>query len=481
MTCIQTKSLSLLLGILGGLSSPAFSQTRHPIITKVEILFSMVAHHCHVSDRVEFYNKRGSPLGNNNYAVPHLVYEPVVTLYNPYNEPLTMNRSRIKIWDLPVGFTFKKNDVFLRNDFATGQFHGLPRFQIANESNPNARKSFTLSLSSPTAAQQPGSPIMLQPGESRTFSSWVETNWTWGLEAGTSYDSRSFFDWEAGRYFTDRDRRTNNLFGAEAVSSSFLHYPGDVRAGFQTDGLSYANGRPMATRYDFEIANNWTGNWVALRLNEAVSVQAKATRFQIAAQIPDIYVDLLRGQVTDPIQDRIKSFWMFLSQNLETSADLVVSRTFRIGDILQSPNDLTPGGKTPFAAFTMIAKASGLRANQFYATPAVPHGDLYELHFNEVADFGETLLKPSDAPASGFEIFGCARIGDTLYIDYSGPANEVGYAPGRFRGTASLENDFPDNLGSVTTVMTGQSGSGIYKAIIDVTGRGDRYFVRIEE
>ncbi len=29
--------------------------------------------------------------------------------------------------------------------------------------------------------------------------------------------------------------------------------------------------------------------------------------------------------------------------------------------------------------------------------------------------------------------------------------------------------------------MTSQSGSGIYKAIIDISGLGDRYFVRIEE
>ncbi|RYD36658.1 MAG: hypothetical protein EOP87_05030, partial [Verrucomicrobiaceae bacterium] len=117
--------------------------TRYPVISKVELLFSLVTHYSHIGERVDFYNNYGSPKGNTNYAVPHLVYEPIVTLYNPYNEPLTMSRSQIKIWDPPVGFAFKKNSDFLRSDFASGNFHGLARLQIGYDSDPAARKTFT--------------------------------------------------------------------------------------------------------------------------------------------------------------------------------------------------------------------------------------------------------------------------------------------------------------------------------------------------
>ncbi len=77
------RNPSLWPAVFGGLTATALSETRHPIISKVEIVFSLVSHHSHVGSRVDFYNNYGEPRGNLSYAVPHLVYEPVVTLYNP--------------------------------------------------------------------------------------------------------------------------------------------------------------------------------------------------------------------------------------------------------------------------------------------------------------------------------------------------------------------------------------------------------------
>ena len=475
------RNAGLWLGLLAGLTVPAFSQTRQPVISRVEILFSMVSHYCHITDRVNFYNSFGSPRGNTNYAVPHLVYDPSVTLYNPYNEPLTLRRPRIRIWDPPVGFTFKKNDDFLRDAFAAGEFHGLARLQIANENNVNARKTFTLSLSSPTESGQPGAPIVLQPGESKTFSAWVESDWTWGVETAGGYNVRSFFDWNASNDFTNKDGRTLNAFGVEAVSSEFLHYLSDPSAGFQTDGLSLASARPAATRYSFEVNANWTGNWVAIRTNEVVRVQAKAMRTAPASVASDFQVDLLQGRVVDPSRDTLKSFPLSLAGIIQNEAAAVISRVFNVDNILQRPSELTPGGKTPFAALTMVAKASALRGNLFYATPAVPAAELYELHFDERSDFYENPVMPSDAPTGGVEVLGVARVGDTLYLDYSAAANDLGVSYGVVRGSSSLEDGFTDDLSAVTTRMGSQSTAGVYKAIIDISGRGDRYFVRIEQ
>ncbi|MCW1884636.1 hypothetical protein OKA04_07820 [Luteolibacter flavescens] len=468
------------LALLCGLSTPAIAQTRHPVISRVEIMFSVVSHYSHISDRVNFYNSHGVPRGNTNYAVPHLVYDPIVTLYNPYNTPLTMTRSRIKIWDPPIGFAFKKNDAHLRDDFAEDKFHGLARFQIQGESDPTARKTFTLSLSEQRSTGQPGGNITLQPGESRTFYPWVETNWTWGQETAGGLTYRSFFDWSRDSDFTNRDPRTGNLFGTETISRGYFNYP-DFRAGFQTDGLSLASGRPQASRYDFEIARNWTGNWVGMKFTDIFSVRVKPMRTN-PTNGADFQVDLLKGQVQDTTRDGVKAFPMDLANIIDHTDQSAISRRFRVGQILQTPTDSTIGGKSPFASLIMIAKASALRGNHFYTTPATPASDLYELHFAETMDFSQdVVVSPGDIPVGGPVITGYSRIGDKLYIDFSGQANRFGISNWKVRGTDSLEDGFRDDLGSVTTVMAGMSASGIYKAIIDISGRGDRYFVRIEE
>lgn len=478
---------SLGLSLLCGLSSPAVSQTRHPVIAKVEIMFSLVSHYSHISERVSFYNGSGIPKGNINYAVPHLVYEPAVTLYNPYNEPLTMARSRIKIWDPPVGFTFKKNDVFLREDFANGIFHGLARFQVGNDANASARKSLTLSLSSPTATGNPGDQIVLQPGESKTFSCWVEKDWTWGVETAGGFTPRSFFDWNPTHDFTNRDNRTQNAFGIETLANGYPYFTfDDPRAGYQTDWLSQGNGlRPPATLYSFENPARNNDGWVAVKLTDTIGLQAKSMRTVSASAFPnapDFQIDLLRGQAQNPATDRVKAFPMSLAGIIQNDQNPVISRTFRASDLLQSPNDRTTGGKSTIAKLIMIAKSGALRANRFYTTPATPTGELYELHFTETMDFNTgDPAAPSDASTiTAPQVHGVSRSGNTLFIDFTGIASPYGTKNWFVRGTTSLADGFPDDLTSSTTVIKSMSASGIYKAIIDLTGRGERYFVRIE-
>lgn len=92
-------------GTLHALTPPA--GYRPPVISKITMVFSLVSHYNSIAERASFYNTYGG--GSANYVIPHLVYEPVVTLYNPYDTPLSLNSVRIKIWDPPVGFRFKKN------------------------------------------------------------------------------------------------------------------------------------------------------------------------------------------------------------------------------------------------------------------------------------------------------------------------------------------------------------------------------------
>lgn len=330
-----------------------------PVIAKLQIMFSMVSHHHHIGDRVQFHNEKAVPPGNTNHAVPHLVYEPIITLYNPYDVQLEFTSLRVRISDPPVGFQFQKHDIakgtnpWYRQEFASGEYHSLARFQIANEKNNSARKFFTYHLKNKSTSGTPGGTLKLLPGEVRVFSAYVEKNWTWGLEVSGGYTPRSFFDWNAGDDLGNIDRRSSNQFGLDAI-------PGvDFRAGLQTDHMSYAGGRPVDSRYDFEVANNWGGGFLSMKLSDEITVKARAQRCVTDASLPDFRVDLLAGVNTSATSDILRTYdFRFQDPATELGLTSTITRRFRNADILQSPSDKTPGGKSPFAILTMSAKTT---------------------------------------------------------------------------------------------------------------------------
>lgn len=381
-----------------GITAAPTTERLLPVIAKMQIMFSAVTHYNHIGDRVEFFNTKGVPQGNDKYGCPHLAYDPVVTLYNPYDVALDLQKLRIRIWDPPVLFGFKKNNAWLRDEFASGKFQGLAQFQIANERNPNARRYFSLYLREMNGTS-PGKKIRLEPGEVKVFSPWVEPNWTWGLETAGGYNVRSFFDWNAGLDFGNQDGRTKQQMGIETV-------PGwDPRAGLQTDHLSYSS-RPQATRYDFEIANNWNGGWLAIKNTDTFTVEAKPGRTVADASMPDFTVDLLAGSVQDTTRDILRTYkFRFGDPTAEisaTPAKPIISRTFLVGDLLQKPADTKPEGKTPFAILSMAAKTTIDPYDQsmpwLHNHPVVEGSDQlttrvgnaldsYDMRFEEVQDF----------------------------------------------------------------------------------------------
>ncbi len=376
-----------------------------PVISKLQIMFSVVSHYNHLGDRIDFFNTKGQPAGNQNYACPHLVYDPVVTLYNPYDVEITLSKLRVRIWDPPVLFGFKKNSDWLRQEFSTGEYHNLARFQIKYEHDKNARRWFTLLLTDAGRTTPYGGAITLKPGEVRIFSPFVEKQWTWGYETAGGYTVRRFFDWNADNKFGNKDGTTGNTFGVESV-------PGwDYRAGLQTDHLSYST-RPDSTRYPFEIANNWNGGWLGIKLTDSFSVEAKPGRGVAVANAPDFEVDLLAGLAADTDDngtlgaDYLRSYkFRFNNPATEistTPAKPTIARTFLIGDLLQKPADTFAGGKSPFALLTMAAKTTAdshdFSAPWLHNQPVVEGADMnttrvgnaldsYDVRFEEVQDF----------------------------------------------------------------------------------------------
>lgn len=358
-----------MVGTTNGVVSQPSKVVLLPVIAKLQIMFSMVSHHAHISDRVAAFNSFGVPKGNIYHATPHLVYDPIITLYNPYDVALELNQLRIRASDPPVGFQFQKIDKaagtkpWYRGEFATGDYHGLANFQVANERpGTQARKRFTFLLRErkPGADGNPGASIKLKPGEVRVFMAWVEKNWTWGMETAGGYSGRSFFDHDANRDMGNTDLRTGEKRGVEAI-------PGlDWRAGLQTDHMSYGGGRPADSKYSWEAPPLGAG-WLSMKLTDDVVVNCKPKRFApgTQTQYPDFQVDIMAGNppVTAADQDLMRTYQFRMG---DPAVEMMVpgatsdkiTRTFLNQDILQAPSDQTAGGKAPFAIFTMSAKTT---------------------------------------------------------------------------------------------------------------------------
>jgi hypothetical protein len=334
-----------------------------PVIAKLQIMFSLVSHHAHIGDRVNAYNTRAVPLGNNNHAIPHLVYDPVITLYNPYDVELELSQLRVRVSDPPVGFQFQKHDKqagtnpYYRDEFGAGEYHGLARFQINNETSTTARKTFTLFLRNKTATGSPGGSLILLPGEVKVFSPWTEDTWTWGVETGSGYAGRSFFDHDSSRDMGNQDLRTGNKRGVEAV-------PGlNWKAGLQTDHLSYGRfaPRPQSSKYPWETSGPFGEGWLSMKVSDDVTVNCRPQRC-VTGGLPDFQVDVLAGGADAVASDVLRTF-QFRLGDVTTEMALngsapKISRRFNNGDLLQKPGDNGPAGKTPFAIFTMSAKTT---------------------------------------------------------------------------------------------------------------------------
>ncbi|MES2661518.1 MAG: hypothetical protein V4689_23065 [Verrucomicrobiota bacterium] len=338
-----------------------------PVIAKLQIIFSLVSHHAHISDRVAAFNSVAVPQGNTKHAVPHLVYDPVITLYNPYDVELELSQLRIQVSDPPVGFQFQKHDMALgtsawyRQEFGSGEYQGLARFQIANERNVDARKTFTLQLKNMDHAGSQLGNIILLPGEVKVFSPRVETYWTWGLEAGNGYSPRSFFDWENSRNMGNWDNRRNpvNKFGVEGIAKL------DFRAGLQTDHLSYGGGgRPTNLNYSWENGNSATGSgWLSMKTTDDVTVNCRPQRCVRTTGLPDFRVDILAGTNETATSDILRTYEFRMADvpsEMSTTGNATkpITRRFNNGDLVQAPADTSAGGKSPFAIFTMSAKTT---------------------------------------------------------------------------------------------------------------------------
>lgn len=152
-----------------------------PVVTRVEMVFSMLTRDPHVGMG---YIQHFDPL--HRYML-YMVYSPVITIYNPYNTPMTFYPPRIRLANIPIGLQFFINGVPQNT-----QHVSLNQCYIWRETNPNHRKEFYLKLVEQRNAGNSADQITLGPGESRIYGSAVDPNRTWGME---DMGNRTIFDW----------------------------------------------------------------------------------------------------------------------------------------------------------------------------------------------------------------------------------------------------------------------------------------------
>jgi hypothetical protein len=129
-----------------------------PVITKVDLVYSLVLRDPHTGFWKSELQKRGMT------KMLHIIYTPVITLHNPYNVSVSFDSMKVAIRNTPVGFNFYLNGA--AQDTAL-----VPLTEMLL--NGPKEKSFHVQIGGSA------SPTMLKPGQSILFSPEIGSSATW--------------------------------------------------------------------------------------------------------------------------------------------------------------------------------------------------------------------------------------------------------------------------------------------------------------
>lgn len=341
--------------------------TLKPVIAKMQIVFSMVTHPLNLKDRHNLAPKYD--VADRRYAGRHLrpwlVFEPIVTLWNPYSVPIEFQSLSIGLDKIPVAFRFGKGEGAAENDFRVVERGGgrssrsywpLSHFVHGGGKN-DAISNFSFNVRGGNMIDGISrDPIVLQPGENKIFSSFVKEGQNWG----SVMDDFSI----VGSETVGAGNQRSLIKNVDLVEGW------NTVGGFRFDHLSrnHENRNP-ASLYPFEMRDpvrSGSYHSVALRPQDSIIVKAKLSNNDVNSDSEDDsrqdFTMLVEMDKAGGIQnDRIlgSSFTVREKELLyEEDADALIERKFPAITLLQEASDTTRGGKTPFAVFTMTAKSS---------------------------------------------------------------------------------------------------------------------------
>ena len=228
-----------------------------PVVAKVQMVFSVLAR--------DLYSYEGDTVPVPDEAPPiegpgrggwgetfvhssfdymlHLLYTPVVTLYNPYNVTLECDDLRVEFANIPFSLQVFRNDeaqTKAPNGDPNGGLVPLNRLYGTTQTTTNAsklNKRFTLALREKDATGAPaGSRLRLAPGEVRVFSPYIDPGRTWAQEIA---NPSQFYDYWNASAADNRQAYTVDPNAVTLDTSRLLAVPGwpGPGVGFDIDWL----------------------------------------------------------------------------------------------------------------------------------------------------------------------------------------------------------------------------------------------------
>lgn len=187
---------------VSGLNKAPKRTVLRPVVAKVDILFSLVTH------RLEDSNEATLSAGSWNYGMIEavrerdpgydhcmawMVFEPIITLWNPYNVPIQFPALSLGFDYLPVGLQVQEYVPWLNRVSSTGGFKSVVvtpspgdydywwRLVSLNEGGGGYNRGFFVRLQGTSASGTPSAkaPLTLDPGEVKIFTAYVPKIATW--------------------------------------------------------------------------------------------------------------------------------------------------------------------------------------------------------------------------------------------------------------------------------------------------------------
>ncbi len=244
-----------------------------PVISKVQVVFSLISREAHAHWFTTIPKNTGDP--NRKYMV-YLIYTPVITVSNPYDVPLVFNDLKVTFRNLPVSFRMFRNGMAQTNNrFLLGQTH------TSSQTNPGFDDPFTVTVGN--SPGRSGGAVTLKPGEARvfgvthsaesTFGSMTNFLWQNDLDksatlktsAGPGWDFRSGFivDWlapsGAGRAGDNHNLGVFGVSGSDTVDVECAPMmPSNSGGRFSVEIEANVAGSRRPTRigfYDYKYGN----------------------------------------------------------------------------------------------------------------------------------------------------------------------------------------------------------------------------------
>ncbi len=231
-----------------------------PVIAKVQVVFSLVGRDLYAGlpagqirrPLTSTEKEKGIHGPQDGHFRPtrfdydlHLLYTPVVTLYNPYNVSLQFDRLRVEFVNVPFSMKIYRNGVAQSSDFVNlDSMYG---------DNRDGRKDkvFGMEIKNKSATGKVGtSQVRLLPGEVKMYSPYIEPTLTYQSQV-TNVNGRTFWD-----IYVDSSKTTgmDSIPGWRADGIGFDC--DNIAGGYALDGTA-ANGRweaGMGLAWDDQIA-----------------------------------------------------------------------------------------------------------------------------------------------------------------------------------------------------------------------------------